>query len=271
MKTLKQLPIVFLLVCAILSCEKEIEPLVYTNQGDTLSATSQAFIPTPKEYPGEHIEPGEPPSEPPIIFPTVTINGIEWMAENFNYLPEISNSFTRDAGQDVEKACYFVFGYTGNNLEEAKNTQEYETYGVLYNWPAAVAACPDGWHLPTAEEWESLARHIGEWGSYGKDDNGHWLGVSFHLKSDYGWANGQNGSDDFGFNALPAGIFTPDRQFEGKGFRTCFWSSTPYDNGDPVNDQQRAHYITIQSNKSKMPCESCRKCYGFSVRYVKDY
>jgi uncharacterized protein (TIGR02145 family) len=31
----------------------------------------------------------------------------------------------------------------------------------LYNWPAAIAACPAGWHLPTDEEWKILEKNQG--------------------------------------------------------------------------------------------------------------
>ncbi|MBS0010414.1 MAG: hypothetical protein KFF49_03335, partial [Bacteroidales bacterium] len=52
---------------------------------------------------------------------------------------------------------YYVYGYEGSNVSEAKATINYQTYGVLYNWPAALTACPDGWHLPTDAERPSLS------------------------------------------------------------------------------------------------------------------
>ena len=36
-----------------------------------------------------------------------------------------------------------------------------DKYGRLYRWNAARDACPDGWHLPTDEEWKELEMYLG--------------------------------------------------------------------------------------------------------------
>jgi uncharacterized protein (TIGR02145 family) len=53
--------------------------------------------------------------------------------------------------------CY---DYNGTSVTDAKATDNYKTYGVLYNWPAAKAACPPGWHLPTDAEWTALENYL---------------------------------------------------------------------------------------------------------------
>ena len=56
------------------------------------------------------------------------------MAENLRYLPRVAGS-----GMGLETTPYiYVYGYNGNSVEEAKATANYQTYGVLYNWLAAM-------------------------------------------------------------------------------------------------------------------------------------
>jgi uncharacterized protein (TIGR02145 family) len=47
-------------------------------------------------------------------------------------------------------------------VAEAKESEIYKTFGVLYNWPAAMNACPKGWHLPSYAEWEQLGQYISD-------------------------------------------------------------------------------------------------------------
>jgi len=92
--------------------------------------------------------------------------------------------------------------WMGNNLnyEIASGSWCYDScskYGRQYNWSTAKLACPSGWHLPSAEEWDTLIDYAG-----GKDVAG------LKLKAKSGWnkrsdgGNG-NGTDDYGFSALP--------------------------------------------------------------------
>jgi uncharacterized protein (TIGR02145 family) len=78
----------------------------------------------------------------------VRIGNQVWMAENLAYLPSVSPS---SVGSDTD-LNYYVYGYSGNNVNEAKATDNYATYGVLYNWSAAMVSCPAGWHLLTGAE-----------------------------------------------------------------------------------------------------------------------
>ena len=78
------------------------------------------------------------------VYKTVTIGRQTWMAQNLAYLPTVT-------GQDKKSTsipCYYVYGYSGTDVQEAKKNPNYKTFGVLYNWPAANIACPEGWRLP---------------------------------------------------------------------------------------------------------------------------
>jgi uncharacterized protein (TIGR02145 family) len=98
-------------------------------------------------------------------YPYVTIGTQTWMAANLDYVAEGSKCYN-----DLPDNC--------------------DTYGRLYNHETAVTACPSGWHLPTNDEWATLITTIGGL-----------VGTAEKLKAKSGWV--QNGTDDYGFAALP--------------------------------------------------------------------
>lgn len=129
-------------------------------------------------------------------YKTVKIGSQIWMAENLNYR-------TRDS------YCY---------EDKISNCDK---YGRLYTWDAAITACPSGWHLPSHAEWETLVTAVG-----GES------GAGTKLKSTSGWLKDGNGSDSFGFSALPAGerdlspAGSGPEAYTPVGHIACFWSST---------------------------------------------
>jgi len=65
------------------------------------------------------------------------------------YLPLVSLSSEGSGAAPY----YYVYGYEGNSVFSARTTDNFARNGVLYNHPAALESCPDGWHLPSDEEW----------------------------------------------------------------------------------------------------------------------
>jgi len=95
-------------------------------------------------------------------------------------------------------------------------------YGLLYTWKEATKACPKGWHLPSNEEWQTLVYFAGGDKRAGTK-----------LKAKKGWNDDDdgesgNGTDDFGFSALPGGSAPKDlfKVFEGVGYNGVLWSAT---------------------------------------------
>ena len=89
---------------------------------------------------------------------------------------------------------------TGARCDYDNDASNVATYGRLYNWYAATNAselCPTGWHVPTDDEWTALETYVGA--------NGHSGTEGAALKAASGWESGGNGTDDFGFSALPGG------------------------------------------------------------------
>jgi uncharacterized protein (TIGR02145 family) len=106
-------------------------------------------------------------------YPYVTIGTQTWMAANLNYVAENSRCYN-----DFDENC--------------------EIYGRLYNNAAAKTACPSGWHLPSNAEWTTLINYIS-----GLTGAASLTGSAPKLKAKSGWAI--NGTDDYGFAALPGG------------------------------------------------------------------
>ena len=89
---------------------------------------------------------------------TVLIGNQCWLSENLRYLPNIV--FEEDSGLIAEPQ-YAVYNYTGSSLAEAKATSNYNTYGVMYNWAAALTACPPEFRLPSEEDFNTLLSNVG--------------------------------------------------------------------------------------------------------------
>ena len=198
---------------------------------------------------------------------TVKIGGQVWMAENLNYR-YLGPTATLDSSS-------FCYGDDSANCTK---------YGRLYLWSAAMdsagvikgntangcgnaskctpsgnvrGVCPQGWHLPSRDEWEVLFTTVGGWPTAGAK-----------LKSTYGWndyyGDRGNGDDAFGFSALSAGHRDNDGDYGSEGYYAYFWSSTEYD-GDG------AYYMYTNFSKDSAYYQSdIEKYEGFSVRCLKD-
>ena len=100
-----------------------------------------------------------------------------------------------------------VLGITKNKeyLKYFDEAQSLEENGRLYNGYAvddARGLCPSGWHVPTDEEWMALEMELGM--SESEANSTGWRGTDegTQLRSTYGWYEGGNGADNFGFSAL---------------------------------------------------------------------
>ncbi len=211
-------------------------------------------------------------------YTTIQIGSQTWMAENLKYLPSVVGPET---GSQTE-SYYYVYGYDGTDVAEAKAEDHYKTYGVLYNWPAASSACPAGWHLPSDAEWIQLETFLadngynydgstGGSGSYGVRSK-----IAKSLASTSGWnsssgtGTGTVGNTDYpayrnksGFTALPGGVRHNDGTFHHLGYFGYWWSSTESNTNDAwdrhlyYNDGGVLRYYSGKEN-------------GFSVRCVRD-
>lgn len=170
------------------------------------------------------------------IYRTVRIGSQIWMAENLNY------------DYNVEFARSYCYN------DDPKNCAK---YGRLYTWYAAMDACPEGWYLPSNVEWDALKKFVANSLFGGKTDA---VGVGYVLKSTGGWGNG-NGSDAFGFGALPGGDRSSGGTFFGILGYARFWSASE-------KGADNAYLQSLSNNRLVMSYD--RKSVAHSVRCVKD-
>ena len=178
-------------------------------------------------------------------YDVVKIGNLSWMAENLNYATEMSVCPDGDS-----RNC--------------------KRLGRLYTWVDAKTVCPEGWRLPTSADFaQILAQSLD--GNPGAVSNE----AGAKLKSRDGWFKKGNGSDDFGFNALPAGyrgavLKTDDGtvtsgKFDGIGGYAYFWSA---DEG-AENPESNAFYLFLSFSSDAASINAFAKEDYRSVRCVK--
>ena len=207
------------------------------------------------------------------VYRTIKIGKQTWMAENLNYAdstktPSLLNrSWCYD---DVAENCA-VTGRLYTWAAAIDSAKLYKDKSIdcgdrkICTLPAKVrGVCPDGWHLPTYTEWNTLLTEVGGSLTAGKI-----------LKSQTGWRScsrdgdrsNANGTDSVGFSALPASYRSDlgDFRFVVTGCLTRFWSAT---NEESV---ERGAYHMVVSDIDGAALGGYSKSYALSVRCVKDY
>jgi len=199
-------------------------------------------------------------------YKTVKIGEQWWMAENLNYryIQQTYNGGEKDSSS---------YCYDNDPANCAK-------YGRLYLWSAAMdsagiipgntangcgymhycnlgyvkirGVCPEGWHLPTQTEWNTLFTAVGGQSTAGK-----------MLKSTSGWYNSGNVTDAYSFSALPAGYRNNNGDYYYEGYYTDFWSSMEL-------ASNWADKVGLDYNYGDANLYRGLKFSGFSVRCVKD-
>ncbi len=191
----------------------------------------------------------------------IRIGNQVWMIENMAYLTSVSPS------SEVSEInpYYYVYDYQGTSVSDAMATNNYQTYGVLYNWPAAMESCPSGWHLPSDNEWKELEMYLGM--SQSEADNTDTRGTDEGGKlKETGmnhWEDPNLGAtNESGFTALP-GAHCSSGSFSGIGYYADFWTSTE-------ENSEKAWLRALNNELSDIYRTNYLKKAGRSVRCVKD-
>ena len=159
-------------------------------------------------------------------YKVVQIGNVTWFAENLDY--EIDGS-----------AC------------PEGDSHNCEKYGRLYTWEAAQNACPEGWMLPDSLDLAKLVEQAG-----GESQAGD------ALKATAGWFKKGNGSDAFGFRALPAGFRNVEGAYDGIGVYAYIWSATETLDG-------LAYYLFLDFSSKAAGLNAFGKGDFRSVRCIK--
>jgi uncharacterized protein (TIGR02145 family) len=175
-----------------------------------------------------------------------------WMAENLRYLPSVVKSITGT----VVTAYHYVYDYNGTSVGTAKTNANYTTFGVLYNWKAAMAAVPAGWHLPADAEWTQLTDYLG--GSIDAGGKLKQIGTTQWITPNTGAIN------ETGFSALPGGQRKVVNGFDYIGYIGYWWTSSEYTPGTAWVRSMNFNGSGVGSGYYE------NKELGFSVRCIKD-
>ncbi len=130
-----------------------------------------------------------------------------------------------------------------------------ETYGKLYNWYAVSdprGLCPAGWRVANADDWAALTEMAGGPGLAGRA-----------LKSSYAWIGGKEGTDEFGFAALPAGAVSALNGYSAQGEAAVFWAPEEV-------SANYAEYRVIHMSRVGVFLNEDLKMTGMSVRCVRE-
>lgn len=170
-------------------------------------------------------------------YKTIEIGNQIWMAENL--------AFSIDSG----------IGCWGKDTLPKDST-----YGYLYTWETAKNAVPDGWRLPTKEDWEELIEYLG-----GSDVAG---GRMKENSTEYWEYPNTEGTNSSGFTARPAGYKSlpnsADKElFLGEGRWGYWWSST-------LDSSSFIWAVRLHHSEASAIVNDFSPRMAFSVRCVKD-
>ncbi|MCF7808219.1 MAG: Ig-like domain-containing protein [Candidatus Marinimicrobia bacterium] len=202
------------------------------------------------------------------IYQTKKIGDQWWLAENL----KVTHYRNGDAIPEVTDNTEWTNLTTGAYCEYDNNPASVDTYGRLYNWYAATDSrniAPEGWHVPTDDEWKALEMTLGMSQSEADDsgwrgtDQGSQLAGNADLWTDGNLENNAAFGSS-GFAAFPGGCRLSSYGYFGSmGGGAYFWSSTEYGSNG-------AWYRVLLYGYADVDRNYYGKQVGFSVRLVRD-
>jgi uncharacterized protein (TIGR02145 family) len=187
-------------------------------------------------------------------YKTIVIGTQEWMAENLN-TSIYRNGDAIHTNLDTiswRNTTSGAWAYYNNDTSYACPR------GKLYNWFACTDArnlCPQGWHIPSDDDWTELTNYLG-----GDAIAGSKMKSSGTLY----WLSSNTESDNSsGFSATSGGMRHRNGTYQLIGANGQWWSSTPF------NSTSAWNRLLISGNINAEIIAS-RKEYGFSVRCLRD-
>jgi uncharacterized protein (TIGR02145 family) len=205
----------------------------------------------------------------PLEFNIVKLGNQEWTKRNLEVDRfrngelithiESAEEWTKAGVEGQPAWCYY-----DNDPENGKK------YGKLYNWYAVNdprGLAPEGWHIPTDEEWTGLQEYLGDYAGYKMKSEVEWAYWVDEDDED-GLLQSGNGNNSSGFNALPGGYRASEGSFNVILHYTFFWSAS--ENG---SEKAWFRYLSsvnsfeyhINDNIGFYP-----KSVGLSIRCLRD-
>lgn len=210
---------------------------------------------------------------------TIDVNGYCWTKTNMRSTRKADNSgnITLGAQTPTETITNGSAKYYTVSTDLVSTYNE-DNLGYLYNHAAADSLCPEGWHLPTDEEWQKLEQYVDTLGT------GSHTTITFSdsamttyakyivVPGDFSWFNSTSADDKIHFNAYPAGarqLSTLVPQGQGMyGYRLAgFWTATAQPN---TTNKYYARVMDPTTVGEKILRDGVNHAIGFSVRCVND-
>lgn len=242
MKTDKiKIILVFAISISLSACQKENSENIYNNK-------TTAVFNSEKTY-------GVLTDQDGNTYKTITIGSQTWMAENLRTtkyrngeaIPRITDY---DAWRKISAGAYC-------NYRNTNNIDTIATFGRLYNWYTVIDErnlAPQGWHIPTKEEFQVLIDYLGGDTVAGRKMKE--IGLSH-------WITYNDANNESGFTALPAGSRYGFGPYLNIGVWNILWSNSE-------KDETTAWYFKIAAGKAGIEQVNFFKEYGHSVRCIKD-
>jgi uncharacterized protein (TIGR02145 family) len=204
------------------------------------------------------------------VYNTVEIDSQCWMAENLKVERYRDGSNIPTGLSDAAWAASTSGAFAVYNNEAANKA----TYGLLYNWFAAVdsrALCPAGWHVPTDGEWTQMITVLdpGACGSCTGSSHSFTAGGTMKTTGTLGAGTGlwqapnTLATNSSGFSGLPSGLRNDVGFFLFQQFTGYWWTSTAF-------SSSRAWGRVLSYDSGFAFRSNYDKNYGLSVRCLKD-
>jgi len=201
-------------------------------------------------------------------YPIIEIDGTNWMGENLRVTryrngEDIPHVTSGNDWSGLDTGAYAIYDNDNDNAP---------VFGILYNWYAVDddrGLCPDGWRVPTDEEFEDLLYYVDPNGVINDNIAGGRLkdtGTTDDGEGGLWFPPNTGATDDHDFSALPAGGRFSGGGFGGLNALAYFWSASP----TPTDHLQRAWiwYMSYTSNIFYRNNYSRKE--GYSVRCIQD-
>jgi uncharacterized protein (TIGR02145 family) len=194
-------------------------------------------------------------------YATIEIGEQTWMAENLR-------STTYANGDPIPNVVENVNWSSSNNVGawcHYNNQSQYdEPYGKLYNWYAVADSrnlCPDGWHVPSDEEWSVLVNYLDPNSNGGINYPNNAGGKMKSTDKQYWLEDNIDATNESGFSGLP-GSTRSEFDFDINQNYGSWWSSTEKDG--------EAWYRSVKHLDGSAERYNYHKGIGRSVRCIKD-
>ncbi len=235
---MKKMILVFAVILIVAACKKSAAPAPVTDESSSAAGTTD-FAGTDKKY------------------PFIQIGTQKWMAANL----DVGHYRNGDKIPQVRGKAAWAALTTGAWCWYNNDPANGAVYGRLYNWYAVTdprGLAPEGWHIPSAEEWTTLSTFLGgdlEAGGKMKEEGTiHWIDPN------------SDATNSSGFTGLPGGVRLDNGKFFYGGMYADWWST-----GEDINpDHDWGVYRYISYFNGALLQLPGSKQWGYSVRCVKD-